>query len=160
MNALQQTTLARGMAAQIDRDKRRRLTYLAIMHPDTIDPVNIRAKLVQYLPDSCTMKVDQAAEQLLSELVETRSLVEEQAGQIEELRAQLRLSKVAAPEQPADPRWIGIREAAQILGKSYATVYRAVHDGRITARETRVRKHSGWEVLPDSFRPKQTTTKH
>jgi hypothetical protein len=153
--------LAHGLAATVQRTNERIQTVIIIEHEPNVLPGDLLRVVKKAAFAGGMVKLGRGdvviaggAEDggALAELEKRNAL---QKAEIDRLRDELRRKDAALDMQPVDKsEWINIREAAVLLGKSYPTIYRAMKDGRITARESKVNERSTWEVIASTYRPK------
>lgn len=167
----QTNTLARGLRATIERTNERVTTVLIIEHESNVSAAEV-LRVVRHAtvtsgllhPGRGSIQIGESSSELDAALTQSEAHMERLRMEVERLRQQLREQDERTDRQlmgaaPSEA-YVSIRDAAKHLGKSYATIYRAVQDGRIAYSEKLVNKHSTWEVLVSTYRPKQTTTKH
>jgi hypothetical protein len=161
----QSNVMGRGMVATVARHGERTHTVLVIEHePQVIASEVLRvvkhAAVTSGLlkPGRHTIQIGEHSGDMDAALTASEAHVERLRAEVERLRQQLREQDERADRQPvgAAPgeKYVSIREAALALGKSYATIHRAVKAGEIVAQEKPVEKHSNWGVLVSTYRPK------
>lgn len=165
----QSSALARGMRATVERVNERAKTVLVIEHSPNVSAAEL-LRIVRHSavtsgvlkPGQHDIQIGEASGDLDAALTASEAHVERLRAEVERLRQQLREQDERADRQLAGAapgeQYVSIRDAADRLGKCYATIYRAIKDGRITAQETVVEKHSTWEVLVSTYRPKAGKT--
>lgn len=173
MTNQQSSAHARGMAATLGRVNERVKTVLVIEHHPQITASEV-LKVVRHSavtsgllkPGQHDIQIGEASGELDAALTASEAHVERLRAEVERLRQQLQEQDERADRQLAGAapgeKYVSIREAATALKLSYATIHRAIQDGRIAAREKPVEKHSNWEVLVSTYRPKpgKATAKH
>lgn len=165
MTNQQSSALSRGLRATVERVSDRVKTVLIIEHEPHIGAAEV-LRIVRHAsvtsgllkPGRHDIQIGETSGDMDAALTASEAHVERLRAENERLRRLLQEQDEKLDRQSVGAalgeKYVSIRDAADQLGKCYATIYRAVKDGRIAFREKPVEKHSTWEVLVSTYRPK------
>ena len=157
--------LARGMKATLERTNDRVKTVLVVEHESNVTAAEV-LRVVKHAivtsgllkPGRGSIEIGETSGELEAALIASENHVERLQAEVERLRQERREQDERLDRQlvvaASGEAYVSIADAAKALGKCYATVYRSVKDGRIASIEKRINKHSTWEVLVSTYRPK------
>jgi hypothetical protein len=165
MTNQQSNVLARGIKATVGRANDRLKTILVIEHEPNVTAAEI-LRIVKHAtvtsgvlkPGRHDIQIGETSGALDAALTQSEAHVERLRVAIDRLRKQIREQDERLDQQAvvaaSGEAYVSIRDAAKHLKLSYATIYRAAKDGRIASIVKLVNKHSTWEVLVSTYRPK------
>lgn len=159
----QQRAVGKGLAAAVQRARERSETPLVLHHG--LDGQQV-AQLLRQIQSAMPMGVSLVAapqttaadlaqsQAQIDRLVAEKRALQQKCAAMQEALNTMDMMRGARPAETGE-EWMTLSRAAKLLGKSYATLWRAKDDGRLTVKVIGGKARDHVLCLPSTFRGKR-----